>query len=523
MNIKRARIYQFVSRFSVLLMLGLATCVASSTTIPAGSGTLSFTVATVTHQCVNHLDQTVTYQVNTFTNFSYSLSGTTTPLIGTDVDEFTLGLGGNTCPNTQPPVTLYGAPGFPYTNQAVITFTPLSTSGTATVTSVIPGIIYPKYYIQSIIYDGAGNDSSNGFTNSTTDGTTTSIASSFQSGESFTYSFSTGFLGVGSTISWTSGNSSTTGNGSTVTETITDATGVTSAGPGSSGSNLINHLQDLFIVWVNPAVVVYQTGATSVGYAQGTQLQTTGDPSPGKPEIQDQVEVFAQAMMANAQGVTTVPLDALVPQVVDGQTLPGLANICAHLISGYPNSCTQGNQCGCAPSDFSPILAQDPLLNYTSTESPVSADTTPTACTTTAASSAKCRYLPVPAGTGSTVQEVELLSGPDEAGGNRPINTFTQTDSTMTTQTYSESNAYTVGSSTEQSFKFMGTGISIRNANQWTWTNSESSGKINGFANSMAVTLSSSTVDCYQDIPIFEDTIYHTFVFQQPPGNTSCP
>lgn len=173
-------------------------------------------------------------------------------------------------------------------------------------------------------------------------------------------------------------------------------------------------------------------------------------------------------------------------------------------------------------SDFAPILAQDPLLKYASTESPLNADTSgATVCACPTATNS-CRYIPVPVASGSCVQQTELLEGPEETGGNIPTNTFRQTD-TDTTQTYSQSDAYTMGTSVEQSFKFLGSGISYRTANEWTWTNSESSGEINGYANSMTVTLSSSTLDCYQEIPIFEDTVYHTFVFSEPTDNTTCP
>ena len=112
---------------------------------------------------------------------------------------------------------------------------------------------------------------------------------------------------------------------------------------------------------------------------------------------------------------------------------------------------------------------------------------------------------------------------PDVVGGNIPVNTFTQTDSTQTTETLSETTSYNVGYSWDVMWKPLGTGVDVRSATMFTWSNTESVGESNGTAHAMTVTLSSSTVGCFQDIPIFEDTVYHTFVFQQPTGNSSCP
>jgi hypothetical protein len=383
-------------------------------------------------------------------------------------------------------------------------------------------IIYPKYQVQQIIYATPGNHSSNGFTSATTDGTTTSVGSSFQSGNSVTFSAGGGFLGTGSSIGWTYGHSSTTGNSTADTSTITQATGVANAS--GNPSNAIDHTQDLFVIWLNPAVKVIQTGNTTGTFSMGTQAQGSNDPSPGQPQIQDQVELFAVTMMANAQGQTTVPLAALVPQVVDGQHVPGVGNICANNTAYQNNTCTFANQCGCVPSDFAPILAQDPLLHFASTDNPLNADTSGAAACTNPSSSAQCRYVPVMVANGSSTQVTELLAGPQSVGGNIPVNTFTQTDSTQTTQTLSQSASNSVGIS--RTFN-LGTGFGLSFglavANTWTWTNNESTGAINGTSNSMTVTLSSSTVGCFQEIPVFEDTVFHTFVFQQPAGNPSCP
>jgi hypothetical protein len=389
------------------------------------------------------------------------------------------------------------------------------------VVSSVPGILYPKFEIASIIYDTPGNHSNNGFTATLTDGTTTTTGSNFGSSITDTFSVTGGFLGSGDTLSWSAGVAITDGSSTAVTDTIAQATGVLNAS-NTSGLNAVNHQQDLFIIWLNPAVSFTQTGTDSANYSLGTQYQTTGDPSPGTPEMQDHVEVYAQAMMANSSGVTTVPVETLQPQVVDGQTLPGLANICAKP-TYYPSSCTLANQCGCVPSDFTTVLAQDPLLNYTSTESPLGANTSSSTLCTNPAATASCRYVPIMTINDGTTQVVELLQGPDDVGGNNPVNTFAQTDTTQTNQTLSQSISYSVGYSWDVKWMFAGSGLDFKSQPQFTWGNTESAGEINMSAHQMSVSLSSSTVGCSEYIPIFEDTVYHTFVFQGQVGDTSCP
>jgi Galactose oxidase, central domain/Kelch motif len=380
------------------------------------------------------------------------------------------------------------------------------------------GIANPLFNIVSIVYDAPGNRSNSGFTNTTTQGTTTTIGSSFMQGDSTTFTIGTDFMGNGGSLSWSFGTATTTGNSSAFTETLTDGTGVANDS-GSGNPNAINHVNDLFIIWLNPAVLMTQTSPTSFNYSTGTQLQVAPNPNPGQPESIDQVEVFAQVMLPNAQGVTSIPVSILIPQIVGNQTLPGLAHICAKP-TFYPSSCTLANQCGCVPSDFTAILAADPLIKYTPTESPLNANTsTATQCTNPAAS-AKCRYVPIM--SSPTEQVTALLSGPDIAGGNIPVNTFMQSDSTQTAVTLSESEAVTEGFSWDSKFGVPGFSSDLKSQTTMTWTSTESLGETDGSAHTMTVTLSSSTVGCSENINIFEDIVYHTYVFQQPSG-TSCP
>lgn len=384
----------------------------------------------------------------------------------------------------------------------------------ANVGSVSPsGLLYPQYEVVSIVYATPGNHSNSGFTDSTTDGTTTGIGSSFSAGWTDTYTAGWKILGAGDTMSWSYGMTTTDGSTTTTTNTIAEASGVANDSS-TSGPNDLSHNQDLIIVWLNPSVQLATTGTSTSIFGLGTQLQSSGT-----PEAIDTVEVTAETMMANGSGATTVPVAILEPQTYDGQTLPGLGSICANH-PYYPNSCTLANQCGCVPGDFTNILAADPLVNYNQSENPMSLDTSGTTACTNPAASAKCRFVPIMTTTGGSTQISELLAGPECSGCNIPSNTFSQTDSTQTAETLSEGLTETV--SYGWSVTLPGNS-GLKSTDQFSWTQSESTGAINGSSHAMTVTLSSATVGCYEDIPIFMDTVFHTFVFWMPPGNTSCP
>jgi hypothetical protein len=396
-------------------------------------------------------------------------------------------------------------------------------SVSATVTGP-PSILYPAYKITSIVYPAPGNRSNDGFTNSTTDGATTTVGSSLSTSTSTSYSFGGGIPGFHATLNLTFGVASTTGNSRTDTETYTDAGGVTLAN-NSAAPDAIDHTQDLFLIWLNPAISIAPTGPATATYTVGTQTDSSG----AEEEV-DQVEVTARTMIGT-NGVSSVEPYILKHQRdANGNPLPGLASICANLNAAEyaADACTLTDQCGCTASDFQPIIAQDPLLNYNNTVgspypttvSPLNADTDGAACADPTSSS-NCRYIPVPASPGSNQQMEVLLSGPQCSGCSYPTNPISLSDTTTTTRTLSEDQSYSVG----YSWKVNVLGLTFNGpTTQYTWKDSESSGKINGYANTQAGTLSSATVGCYEDdVTVFEDTRFHTFVFQQPANNNSCP
>lgn len=257
----------------------------------------------------------------------------------------------------------------------------------------------------------------------------------------------------------------------------------------AGSSNAIDHTQDTFIIWLNPEVTFEPTSNTAVNYGMGTPPQTSSDPNPGAPQSMDTVTVSVDEL----QNPSLIPASVLASQhLPDGEVLPGLSNICAN-----PNACVA--------SDFTAIVNSDPLVNFTPTENPTSVN-----------SANNTRFV--------EIYSAEPLSGPPCSGCDPVTNSFTASDSSQTTDTWTGGYSYSVGFSSGGSLNFMGFGgVSATNTNTFTFSYTESVGDMNGQTHQMAIALASSTVDCSEDVAVFEDTMFHTFAFQQPLGNTSCP
>jgi hypothetical protein len=503
-----------LSRLIAFILLVCSLTVARAQ-VSVGGGTLSWTISSTVGRCGIEGDSS--YTQSTESSFKFTYGGTTYSLSGSST-ELSDPTSGSNCPSSFPwtPASLSFSLPSNVDPGCSIAFT--VPSGPASLVCDTTGTLDPLYKVTSILYDPPGDESQAGYTNATTNGTTTSIGSSFSAGSSVTYT--SGSWLTGGSISFGFGFTATTGESTAATELFTDAEGVSIANQ-NTNPDAINHDQDIFLIWLNPEVDVVFAGSTPVSYALTTQKT-----SAGALEDTDIVEVSAGVMEANASGVTTVPAPILNQQ--NGMTLPGLAAICKNLKTAEytAGTCTLADQCGCTPADFAPILALDPLLNYNSTTytatpyagsvNPLSLDTSGVAGCTSPTTSDKCRYVPVTSSPGGN-QVVVTLSGPDAPGYSSAGNTFSLTDSDNTVQTYSESLDETVTYTAKADF-IIG---SIAVADQWKWSESESVGEINTTADTATVTLNTTTTGCYQDINVFEDTVYHTFVFQQPSPTSS--
>jgi hypothetical protein len=385
----------------------------------------------------------------------------------------------------------------------------------------------PSVQVVSILYTPPGDKSTSGYTNATTNGTTTSVGSSFQ--QSYGIEFSGGtdfevFNGGGSIgYKWTT----QTGNTTSYQTTLTNQAGLTALANTRNQYNpnhldMPNRLWDTFALLLNPLITTVSDDADNIlGYSAGIRPID----SLGSETQADIVQPVATDMINGT--IYQATLNPRPLPSVGGVTyyVPGLASICKNLIqSEYNNgTCTLADQCGCQKSDFSTVLAQDALLRWNSNsltanpmpgyESPVDADTSGSACMNPN-SSLSCRFIPVPVSSTNPAPQIVELNYAN-------ANSFTQTDSTSTSKTFQEQQSYTISLSEYFSWKIVAN-FKLTETNSWTWTDTESTGEINGTANAMNINLQTDNPGCDELNYVYEDTRYHTFVVQSPQNVSAC-
>jgi hypothetical protein len=386
----------------------------------------------------------------------------------------------------------------------------------------------PAYQIATLLYSPPGNQSKSGFGSSTTNGTTTTVGNSFTSSSMLTYS---GGIPMVFSAGGSYENSNTTSNSNTFTEQFIDATSITTDDNSNSAYNIIglngttlsdtiSHHLDTFEILLNPqATVVSDANNNLLGYSVATQPL---DGSAGQP---DMLGIVAKSMESNDLYPSQLnPQEIANPNGGGNLTQPGMAAICANVNQSeyQAGSCTQSDQCGCQTSDYNTILSADALLGwnssteiaspYAGTTSPLEADASGVSnCLDNPGPNYDCRYVIIPSSSGSTTPLYEPLSGDQGV-------TYSITDQTTDTQTIGTSHSYSVSI-----FAQVGPAVSnVKVTNTWTWTDFSSTGVIDGNSNSQSVLLQTSTASCDENVSLYEDTVYHSFVFQIPTGNFGC-
>jgi hypothetical protein len=332
----------------------------------------------------------------------------------------------------------------------------LGGSGTVSISATI----FPKYQILSLIYDAPGNQSNNGFTDTTFYGTINSIGSSFSAGVTLTFTATGGIFGLGSGLSSSVGFTQGYGTTNSFTNTITSGQGLAL----DSTQNPINHTNDTFWIWLNPEVAVTQTGSTAATY-------TVSPPS-------GQIMYAVRVSVAQLQTPSTIPAAILDPVVINGVTYPGLSNICK-------------NPAACVSSDFTQILATDPIISITS-------DTPPSQIDSKRYFQLNPEPSPLPYLEHGTTDTITLTDQ-------------NQSDETQTETTQYQTTFSTIWGGTSSATPVDWT-LQFMITDTFTWTQMVSLDNFSGTSHQMSLVLGTSTSGCDEPIDVYEDYNYHTFV-----------
>lgn len=332
-----------------------------------------------------------------------------------------------------------------------------------------------KFLINSILYDPPGALSKNGFSTSNSVGTTSSFSSTYTNGSSLSFTVSQG-TATGSTFSM--GISQSTTNSSYFTEVITNSSGTTIQANGEP----IDHTQDTFLLWTNAVFTTYYNSASATAYTYTIAGNCGG--------YFNNVAIHAKLLM-NPSLIYQDPGYTTPTQVTGSCTAPALTNICAN-----PSACTV--------NDFQAILNEDPLISAPASEAPSSVNSS--------------RYVYI------NPNEAVILQGSGCSGCGYITTPYQLDDSKTLGNSTEQTDSYTSGTTSEDGFTipYLGIGLTFKQQNSITISNTELNGSSSGQTHSASAVLGSKIYNCYEPIDVYEDTEYHTFVLFPPNPSADC-
>jgi hypothetical protein len=376
--------------------------------------------------------------------------------------------------------------------------------------------VWPQGKLVSILYMPPGNKSTVAYSSSTTMGTTDSLSQSFTGNSTVGLSFSVDGISLGASVTMTNTGTSTTQE-QTTTQNTESTTWATSGDP-------IDHTQDVLTIWLNPQITVASypnyvtTGNTNVEYLFGNAAYNPNSSSNGSVVNGDPIGSGDMSNINVTVHVLQNPTLLLPSQLVsrtnsDGTVVPGLLSLCAARMA--ESACTTAqaasNACGCTEADFSALIEQDPFFNPNISS--------PTIAAINAADPNGARFVPVKDSAGNDL-EVPIQEGVTEA--------VTLTDTYNTSQTYtntvSQGESANIGYSANAKEGSYSENFNLKASDGVTWSYTESMGSSSGTTHSQALVLATTSSSCYEYVNIYEDTMFHTFVFDNGSDATDpCP
>lgn len=384
------------------------------------------------------------------------------------------------------------------------------TSCSNSLTGCTSMFVYPSFKLLSVLYIPPGNQSSVAYSTTQADGTQTSISQSFTTSTVNGFSFSIAGFSLGTSFSVSKSSTSS----STAQET-TQNTGTTIF---RALADPIDHANDVLTIWTNPQVTIGNftnnlVGGTVTGQTLGNAQY---DPTTGRPvaNAPDNAMSMVTVSISELQNPATIPAGALVSQTLNGAVVPGLLKFCANRIPESQCTVQRAAQdgCGCQPSDFIPIIQTDPFFDpavLVHTSNPGVADVN-------AQDPDNARFVPVVDTSGNPL--LLTLAGPGSGS------TSTQTETIVDTSNASQTFANTVTKQVGITFSFSANTPSDQQTpgafkfnasnNTISWSETKSVGNTSSHSHSQTVTLGTSTAQCFENIAVYEDTVFHTFTFQ---------